>query len=101
MNWAREGGTMPVSSVARLCSIAGLPFQFQAARNRVSAFGRIGSLSTAGAQLLPPSADTSTERMRPLPDHARAENSWKPGPLSRWQGEGGVIMDLTSSGDTN
>ena len=43
---------MPVSSVARLCSMAVLPFHCHPTRKRVSAFGSTGSLSTAGAQLL-------------------------------------------------
>jgi len=61
--------------VARLCSCAGLPFQFQAARKRVSAFGSTGLLSNAGAQLFPPSAETVDRAMVPLPDHASPEIS--------------------------
>ena len=43
----------------------------QAARKRVSALLSTGSCNFAGAQLLPPSAETSTCLMRPLPDQAR------------------------------
>ena len=46
-----------------------------AARKRTGAFGRIGPCRAAGAQLCPPSADTSTCRMLPLPDQASPEIS--------------------------
>src|SRR5262249_13141155 len=36
---------------------------------------RTGSCSTAGAQLAPPSADTSTRATLPLPDHAKPATS--------------------------
>jgi hypothetical protein len=69
-NAARVGCTMPVSSVARLCKMAGAPFHCHGARKRTGALGRIGPCRAACAQLLPPSADTSTCRMLPLPDQA-------------------------------
>src|SRR4029079_18845236 len=65
------------------------------------AFGRIGPCKAAGAQLRPPSADTSTCRMLPLPDQACPEISWNPGPLSVSPGDGRVMTDFTSIGNTN
>src|SRR5688572_29856535 len=92
---------MPVSSVARLDSTAGPPFHCHGARKRTGALGRIGPDSAAGAQLLPPSAETSTCLMLPLPDQASPEISKKPGPVNVSPGDGRVIRDFTSIGNTN
>ena len=74
-NTARVGCTIPVSSVARLCSTAGPPFHCHGVRKRTGALARIEPCRAAGAQLCPPSADTSTCRMLPLPDQASPEIS--------------------------
>src|SRR5271155_71840 len=71
----RLGWMLPASSVARLASTAGDPSQFHGMRKRVSALLSTGVCSAASPQLLPPSADTSTLLMRPLPDHDRPETS--------------------------
>jgi len=72
---ARAGCTMPCSSVARLCRNAGAPFHCQGARNRVMAFDITGSCRAACAHERPPSADTSTDLILPLPDQAMPEIS--------------------------
>ena len=54
-------------------SVLGLPSQRQGMRKRVSACGSTGPSSAASAKLLPPSAETSTRRTRPKPDHATPE----------------------------
>src|SRR5436853_400618 len=75
MKAARLGCTLPASSVARLMITAGEPSQFHGIRKRVSALLSTGVCSAATPQLLPPSADTSTLLMRPLPDQDRPETS--------------------------
>ena len=65
---ARVGCTLPASSQARLCKTAGWPSQRQGERKRVKALLRTGASSVAGAQLLPPSAETMTLSIRPLPE---------------------------------
>jgi hypothetical protein len=56
--------------VARDLSTAALPSHFHGNRKRVSARGSTGATSGAGVHVLPPSVDTSTFLMVPLPDHA-------------------------------
>src|SRR5262249_16327275 len=89
------------SSVARLLSTAGAPFQRQAMRNRASAFDSTGSVSAASPQDCPPSADTSTFRIFPCPDQASPEISYIPGPFPQSPAEGAVITDFTSIGNVN
>ena len=48
--------------------MTGWPSQRHGMRKRVNAFGSTGSCSAACAQLLPPSAETITLEMRPLPE---------------------------------
>jgi hypothetical protein len=67
-NSLRVGCTLPASSQARLCSTAGWPSQRQGMRNRVSALLSTGASSAASPQLLPPSAETITFAIRPLPE---------------------------------
>src|SRR5438045_5632483 len=81
--------------------MAGPPFQRQAIRKRVSAFASTGCCNAAGAQLLPPSAESSTLAIRPEPDQASPETSYSPGPCIVKPGEGWVITDLASIGKTN
>src|SRR5262252_5609667 len=75
MNASRDGCTLPASSVARLCRITGPPSQFHAIRKRVNALLRTGCCRAAWAQLLPPSAETSTLLIRPLPENEMPEIS--------------------------
>src|SRR3954454_12450507 len=101
MSASRLGCTLPPSSVALLTSVAGAPLQRQGIRNRVRDFGNTGCCNCAGAQVLPPSAETSTCLIEPRPDHARPETSYKPAPVRFIPGEGFVIVDFTSIGNTN
>jgi len=71
----RAGCTRPFSSVVRLMRVAGWPSHIHGRRKRVSAFGCTGPVRAASAHVLPPSAETSTRRTRPVPDHARPEIS--------------------------
>src|SRR5215472_9654236 len=75
MNASRLGCTLPASSVARLCKIAVPPSQFHGIRKRVNALLRTGACNAACAQLLPPSAETSTLLMRPFPEKEMPEIS--------------------------
>ena len=65
---ARVGCTLPASSQARLCSTTGWPSQRQGMRKRVKALLSTGSCNAASAQLRPPSADTMTLAIRPVPE---------------------------------
>ena len=47
--------------------------QCQAMRKRVKAFANTGSCSAASAQLCPPSAETITLAIRPVPEYATPE----------------------------
>src|SRR2546427_6819522 len=62
------GWALPASAQARLCRTAGPPFQRQGARNRAKALECTGSWSAACAHVFPPSAETITREMRPLPE---------------------------------
>src|SRR5687767_13960011 len=101
MNVARSGWAAPVSSVARDLRTAAVPSHFQASRNRVSARGRTGATSGAFVQALPPSVDTATLRIVPLPDHASPEIWWSPAPGSVIPCDGRVMTDFTSIGYVN
>jgi hypothetical protein len=59
--------------VARDLSTAPVPSHFQGSRNRVSARGSTGATRGASIHVLPPSVDTSTFLIVPLPDHAMPE----------------------------
>jgi hypothetical protein len=82
--------------MARLCRMAGPPFQTQSMEKRVNALGNTGDSSRARRQLRPPSKDTSTRLMRPRPDQARPVTLWNPRSSSRCPPEGVVITDLAS-----
>src|SRR5262245_15200190 len=91
----------PVSSTARLINTDGPPSQRHAIRNRVNALGRTGPEMAAGAHVLPPSADTSTRRTRPAPDHAIPEIWYRPGPCIFNPPDGDVMTDFTPIGNVN
>src|SRR5580704_3080723 len=98
---ALVGCPPPFSSVARLISVEGLPSQFQGRRNRVRAFDKTGSFKAATAQLLPPSAETSTFETRPAPDHANPEISYSPGPFMVIPKDGLTIADFAPMRNMN
>src|SRR5215467_2400112 len=101
MSCARLGWAYPVSSVARLCSTAAPPSHCHAMRKRVTDLDSTGSCNAASPQLLPPSAETSTLAILPYPDQARPEISYRPAPRTVSPGDGWVMIDLPSSGNTN
>src|SRR5712691_5387709 len=101
MNVPRSGCTAPVVSIARDFSTVGLPLHFQGRWKEVIARGSTGVASGAAAHVFPPSVDTSTFAMVPLPDHAIPEISYSPGPLNVRPGDGRVMSDFTSSGYGN
>src|SRR6266851_3343557 len=93
---ALVGCAPPVSSAARLINIEGLPSQCHGRRKRVRAFGNTGPFSIARAQVLPPSAETSTFEIRPAPDQASPETSYSPGPFIVIPKDGLMIADFAA-----
>src|SRR2546426_12489217 len=75
---------------------AGVPSQLQRERKRVRHLSSTGSSSVASRQFFPPSVETSTAVIRPLPDQANPWTSWSPGRSSFMPPEGRVITDLHS-----
>src|SRR6476646_7859137 len=69
--------------------------------NLVNAFDSTGSWSRAVCQLTPPSVETSTRLILPLPVHASPLISYSPGPSSGFSGQGKVITDLASISQVN
>src|SRR3989442_15521286 len=101
MNLSRSGCTAPVLSVARDFTTAGLPLHFHGMRKQVIARGSTGGTRGATAHVLPPSVDTSTLAMAPLPDHAMPATSQSPAPLNVRPGDGRGKSDFTSIGYVN
>src|SRR3989442_7861588 len=101
MNFSRSGCTAPVVSVARDFSTAAPPLHFQGMWKAVIARGSTGVASDAVAHVVPPSVDTSTFAMVPLPDQAMPATSYNPGPLKVRPCDGRVISDFTSIGYVN
>src|SRR5215510_10905505 len=97
----RTGCTCPFSSVARLCSTAAWPVHSHGSRKRTRHLGRSSPVSAASTQVAPPSADTSTRRMRPAPLQAIPEISYKPGRGSVIVEDGLVITDFTPISKVN
>ena len=77
-------------------TIAGEPSQRQGIWNRVKALLKTGSCSAASPQLWPPSAETITFEIRPVPEKAIPEISYSPGSFNVIPGEGCVMNDFTS-----
>src|SRR6266542_3921901 len=101
MNLSRSGCTAPVSPVPRDFSTLPLPSHFHGRRKRVRARGSKGAPSDAAVQVFPPSVETSTVLIVPLPDHAMPVIWWTPAPGSVIPCEGRVITDFTSIGYVN
>src|SRR2546425_3725656 len=80
---------------------AGVPSQLQRERKRVRHLSSTGSSSVASCQFLPPSVETSTAVIRPLPDQANPWISWSHGRSSFMPPEGRVITDLHSMAKLN
>ena len=82
--------------------MAGDPSHCQGMRKRVNALGSTGSCNSAGAQLSPPSAETSTFFIRPRPLQARPVTWYSPGPcFSTIPPDGEVISDFASMVNVN
>ena len=78
------------------------PSHCQGMRNRVNAFASTGGCNSAGAQVLPPSADTSTCLILPRPLQARPVIWYNPGPcFNTMPPEGEVINDFASMVNVN
>src|ERR1700686_5101602 len=74
---AREGCTVPNSSVQRDMITHSLPSHVQWKPNRVCAMGYAGDRSSAGVQVCPPSSEMST--LRPNRSALRAPQGYAPG----------------------
>src|SRR5262245_634735 len=68
---ARDGCTVPSSSVQRDMMSHSLPSHVHGSAKRVCAMRNAGVRSSATFHVLPPSVETSTFLTAPAPDHAR------------------------------